>query len=202
MRLGMFGRTFDYKDVLNAINGPAKPTEWQLIRVMQHASYLEVAEDGRMRKLTKYRLNNMTGKETTEEDMLDDETSDMLSTLTLEEPRLCSITVSFNGSAAVIDQSLDITIRGDRDNARIAFLFMFPETLNEDGSVSYGVNKDVLMEMSASYSETVGYTSEVVQEPYRVSMRATHDLKDCGHLINAIRLNGGVRYFDRGGERK
>jgi len=32
------------------------PTSWEVIRALQHAPYLEVAEPGRYRRLTKYRL--------------------------------------------------------------------------------------------------------------------------------------------------
>ena len=56
-QLGRDGRTFDYKDVMREIgDGPDAPTPWQLIRELQHADYLEVAEAGRYRRLTKYRL--------------------------------------------------------------------------------------------------------------------------------------------------
>lgn len=55
--LGKRGRTFDYKDVLSKLPaGAYRPTEWQVIRALQHASYVEVAREGDRHRLTKYRL--------------------------------------------------------------------------------------------------------------------------------------------------
>ena len=57
IKAGRHGGTFDYRDVLAEMSHlKLPPTSWEVIRVMQHAPYLEVAEPGRYRRLTRYRL--------------------------------------------------------------------------------------------------------------------------------------------------
>ncbi len=56
-KAGRRGKAFDYKDVMQKLPKSCySPTDWQVIRTLQHAPYLEVAEKGKHRKLTKYRL--------------------------------------------------------------------------------------------------------------------------------------------------
>lgn len=55
--LGRRGRTFDWVDVHNHIpKGAYHPTEWQLIRFLEHYPGVEVAEQGNRHRRTKYRL--------------------------------------------------------------------------------------------------------------------------------------------------
>ena len=57
LKAGQNGRTFDYRDIMALMpNTVYAPTSWEVIRALQHAPYLEVAEPGRYRRLTKYRL--------------------------------------------------------------------------------------------------------------------------------------------------
>lgn len=188
---------FGYHDIMAELpDGPYRPTERQLIRELQHANYLVIVEDGKWRRETRYML-----KIWKEAEDMDDEASalDMLNKLTIETPSLCSITMSFQNGGVVVDQSLDITIRGDRDNARIAFSFMFPEEVDKEGDIHLKVNRQALRNMSCVYDPSTGHIMWLDDGDYHVEMRANKDARDCGHLINAIRANGGIRYFDMSG---
>jgi hypothetical protein len=64
MQLGHHGDVFDYKDVMKLIpDGQYRPTPWEVIRYLQYSRELEVAEEGKWRKLTKYKLKKRGRKE-------------------------------------------------------------------------------------------------------------------------------------------
>lgn len=196
-KLGRTGGTFTYIDVMGAIpTRLTRPTEWETIRTLQHAKYLEVAEDGRYRKLTKYRLRrddiNARAEVEAPMDGVDDEVTQLLSQLVESEPRTCSITMSCDGAAVVIDQSLDVTVRGDATKARAAWLHLLPETRDEDAT-TYGVNREFIASMHGDDHRATAEDGD-----FALEFVASHSLVDCGHLINALRANGGVQYFDRG----
>jgi hypothetical protein len=121
--------------------------------------------------------------------------------LTDKEPRTCSITAWNDGGGFVLDQSLDITVRGDPAEARKCVLFLFPMTI-KDGDMTFSINREFMARMDECRDVSIKGDYHAngfdIGTGMRVEFRSSHDPKDVGHLMNAFRANGAVRYFDRG----
>jgi len=105
----------------------------------------------------------------------------------------CSIELMTLGGGMLIDQSLDVTLRGDLDKALKVLYFLFPETKEGEQTI-YGINRDFLRTMRQSGNKVEGKDE---QEKINVRFRWNKDSHDIGHLINAIRVNGGASRIER-----
>ena len=122
-----------------------------------------------------------------------------------DEPNLCSIEMAawhisphelalsyiiISGSI-IIDQSLDITLRGELNAAMAAVRFLFPETV--DGDVTtYSLNREFIQKMNQSTDPDGGFRSCGEQDGIKITFKANKTSVDVGHLINAIRMTGGA----------
>ena len=118
-----------------------------------------------------------------------------LEELASREPRTCSIKLYLDHATVTIDQSLDVSIKGNSEQAREAVLFLFPTTTDADGITTMSVNKEFISKMKVITQTPFKACGE--QNRIIVRFLASHDAKDIAHLMNAFRWAGGMDYFDK-----
>jgi hypothetical protein len=134
---------------------------------------------------------------------------EILEELDNEEPNLCSIELIADlpgaSGSMVIDQSLDITLRGELNAAMKAVRFLFPETPDphRQGGVIYSLNREFIQHKMITRNEET-FVSEGTDEAtgIKIIFRANKASVDVGHLINVIRGNGGATYIEKGLRRR
>jgi hypothetical protein len=198
--IGQGGKTFDLWDVSNAIPlCPTKPSERQIRRLLCSARDLEVAKAGDSNNLTKYRLavnlRAMSDEQTLE--IIDERTERTILDLAAHIPFTCWIQMGYRNGEVVVDQSLDLTIRGDEKNARAAFAYLFESVKLDENRTDLKINREAIAAMR-EVEDDDGYHAVYEGDGHRIEFFASNDPVDLGHLMNAVRVNGGLAYFDRG----
>jgi hypothetical protein len=127
-----------------------------------------------------------------------------------DEPNLCSIELIAEGGSMVIDQSLDITLRGELNAAMKAARFPFPESKNTEPielngivlqpgeSTTYGLNREFIKGMTQFCFSDGRFSAHGEKDGITVKFKANKASVDIGHLINAIRLEGGASWIEKG----
>ena len=134
-----------------------------------------------------------------------------LKELTESEPNLCSIELIAEGGSMLIDQSLDITLRGDLEQALKAVRFLFPESKNDrpidmgggvilgpGESTTYGLNREFIKDMTQMCFSDGRFQAHGEKDGITIRFKANKASVDVGHLINAIRLEGGASWIEKG----